>query len=63
MTDLQAAIAYSQAIKAKENLLKMKKNVTLYKKYLDKESIIFQKIDKNVKNVWWMIAFVLKKKS
>ncbi len=62
MTDLQAAIAYSQAIKAKENLLKMKKNVTLYKKYLDKESIIFQKIDKNVKNVWWMIAFVLKKK-
>ena len=25
MTDLQAVIAYSQAIKAKENLLKMKK--------------------------------------
>jgi len=62
MTDLQAAIAYSQAIKAKKNLLKMKKNVTLYKKYLDKESIIFQKIDKNVKNVWWMFAFVLKKR-
>jgi perosamine synthetase len=62
MTDLQAAIAYSQAINANKNLLKMKKNVILYKKYLDKKSIIFQKIDKGVKNVWWMIAFVLKKK-
>ncbi|WP_075506018.1 DegT/DnrJ/EryC1/StrS family aminotransferase [Candidatus Pelagibacter communis] len=62
MTDLQAAVAYSQAINAKKNILKMKKNVILYKKYLDKKSIEFQKIDNHVQNVWWMIAFVMKNK-
>ncbi len=60
MTDLQAALAYSQFLQYKKNMSIMKRNISIYKKFLNTEKIIFQKINKNCNNVWWMVAFVLK---
>ncbi len=61
MTDLQAALAFSQFLQYKKNIDIMKKNIRIYKKFLNTENIEFQKINTKCKNVWWMFAFVLKK--
>ena len=61
MTDLQASLAYSQFLQLNKNMSIMKKNVRLYKKFLNTKFITFQKVNNNCKNVWWMFAFILKK--
>ena len=60
MTDLQSCFGIFNFLQYKKNMSIMKRNISIYKKFLNTEKIIFQKINKNCKNVWWMVAFVLK---
>jgi perosamine synthetase len=62
MSNLHAAIGLAQTEKIDKYISKRIKNNLLYRKYLkDVDGIIFQKDEKNSKNVYWMNGILINK--